>query len=309
MMIDENGSRVRLSDLYDGREITPDDVLLELENFSADVVPIIVIDEFDKIGDAKSKILVSDTIKLVSDEAIQATFFIVGVSDAVDDLLRGHESIGRAIAEIEMPRMSDSEIVDIIQARLNRTPISIVDDAMWDCVFVAKGLPHYAHLLGLHAMQSACDRKALTIESQDIKEATNRSLSEANQSIKDNYEKATYSERAGHIFAEVLTACALSKKDPLGRFNGKSVAKKLSEITGQDYAVPAFSYHLNEFCEAGRGSILQKYGQKRKFTFRFTEALMEPYVLLEALRQSIIRKGDVQKSQPKRQDDLFSSGD
>lgn len=307
MLVDQEGERVRLSDIYEGKEITPDDVLLEFENFAKTTTPIIVIDEFDRISDHRSKVQVSDTVKLISDEAVSATFFIVGVSDAVEDLLTGHESIGRAIAEIEMPRMSDEEITDIIQSRLRRVGMRISGQALWNCVFVSKGLPHYAHLLGLHAMQAACDRSSLSIQDEDIEEATKRALQEANQSIKETYEKAIHSERRDNIFREVLTACALAQKDPLGRFSAKSVAARLSEITGMTYEVPAFSYHLNEFCEARRGGILQKSGQTRKFMFRFKEALMEPYVLLEALRQSIITKKTVQKTQPKRQSDFFAT--
>lgn len=307
MTVLDGNAKKRLADYYDDRDIAPDDVLLEIQNFSVSTLPIIVIDEFDRISDNETKIKISDTLKLLSDESVNATFFIVGVSDAVEDLLKGHASIGRAIAEIEMPRMSDDEIIDIISVRLKRSGMKISNDAIWNCVFVCKGLPYYAHLIGLHAMQSSCDRKSLTILEKDVEEATERALSEANHSIKESYEKAVYSERRDNIFREVLTACALAKKDPLGRFNAKSVATKLKEITGQDYDVPAFSYHLNEFCEEGRGSILQKYGNTRKFTFRFSEALMEPYVILEALRQSILNKTDVQKSQPKRQTELFSN--
>ena len=307
MTVIDGQERKRLADFYEGRDITPDDVLLEFENFSLNTIPIIAIDEFDRINDATTKVKVADMIKLLSDEDIKATFFIVGVSDAVDDLIKGHASIGRSIAEIEMPRMSDAEISDIIQIRLNRVGMKITANALWECIFISKGLPHYAHLLGLHAMQGACDRKSLQITEQDITEATSRSLLEANHSIKEAFEKAVNSERKDNIFRQVLTACALAKKDPLGRFNAKSVAVKLKEITGMDYRVPAFSYHLNEFCEHGRGNILQKYGQTRKFSFRFNEALMEPYVLLEALRHSIIRKSDVQKNQPSRQSDFFST--
>jgi hypothetical protein len=77
----------RLSDLYENKTITPDDVLLEFENFPGGTIPIIVVDEFDRLKDARAKVLLSDTIKLISDEAVNATFFIVGVSDAVEDLL------------------------------------------------------------------------------------------------------------------------------------------------------------------------------------------------------------------------------
>jgi Cdc6-like AAA superfamily ATPase len=307
MTVVESGGSRRLADFYENRTITPDDVLLEFENFCQTVTPIIVIDEFDRLSDDGSKALVSDTIKLLSDEAVSATVFVVGVSDAVDDLLKGHESIGRAIAEIEMPRMSDDEIASIIRVRLHRAGMKIGSDALWDMIFIAKGLPHYAHLLGLHAMQAACDRQSLEITESDITEATARSLAEANQSIRESYDKAIYSERKDNIFREVLTACALAQKDPQGKFSAKAVARKLSEITGMDYEVPAFSYHLNEFCEPDRTCILEKSGQTRKFMFRFKEALMEPYVLLEALRQSVLTKALVQKAQPKRQAEMFPS--
>lgn len=206
-----------------------------------------------------------------------------------------------------MPRMSDDEIASIIRVRLERAGMKITSDALWDMIFIAKGLPHYAHLLGLHAMQAACDRNSLKIEESDIAEATGRALGEANQSIRESYDKAIYSERRDNIFREVLTACALAPKDPLGRFSAKAVAAKLTEITGMVYEVPAFSYHLNEFCETSRTGILEKSGQTRKFMFRFREALMEPYVLLEALRQSILTKKMVQRAQPKRQGEMFAS--
>ena len=308
MTIDSgDGHPVRLSELYEGKTIVPDDVLLECERFSNADTPIIVIDEFDKLKDDKSKAQIADTLKLLSDEAANATFFIVGVSDAVGDLLKGHESIGRALGQVEMPRMSDSEIIDIFQKRLSRLGMRISNEAQWDCVFICKGLPHYAHLLGLHASQVACDRHSLLIEQSDITVATKRALSGANQSIKECFEMAVFSERPENIFKQVLTACALAKKDVLGRFSAKSVAARLSEITGIEYHEPAFSYHLNEFCKPRRGNILQKKGDTRRFTFRFTEALMESYVVMEALERKILTKKVVGKFRPKRQGDFFST--
>jgi Cdc6-like AAA superfamily ATPase len=307
MVLEEDGKKSRLSDLYEGRQITPDDVLLEFENFSSATVPIIVIDEFDRLKDERAKILVSDTIKLISDEAVNATFFIVGVSDAVEDLLHGHESIGRALSQVEMPRMSDTEIIDIINRRLKRAGIKVTSEAIWDCVFICKGLPHYAHLLGLHAMQSVCDRKAGIIERKDVEEASKRALLDANQSIKAGFERAVYSERPDNIFKHVLIACALAQKDSFGQFTAKSVARILSEITGERYDVPAFSYHLNEFCEPTRGPILKKIGQTRRFTFRFVEAMMEAYSIMEGMNRKIISNKIVEQNRPKRQPDLFSA--
>lgn len=148
MTVTENGQKTSMADLYEGKSITPDDILLEMEQFSKATSPIVVIDEYDRLEDATAKRLVSDTIKLVSDEGANLTFFIVGVADAVNELLTGHRSIGRALAEIEMPRMSDSEISDIIINRLQLAGMKIDQEAIWNCIFICKGLPHFAHLLG-----------------------------------------------------------------------------------------------------------------------------------------------------------------
>lgn len=307
IQVDVDGESTQLSTYYTDKDISPDDVLLEMENFSAAVVPIVVIDEYDRIKDDATKTKISDTIKLLSDEGARVTFFIVGVADAVNDLLQGHGSIGRAMAEIEMPRMSDSEVISIILDRIRRAGMTANESALWKCVFICKGLPHFAHLMGLHAMQAACDRKSLRIKDEDINEATKRALENTNRSLQEDFERAIYSERNDNIFLPVLIACALAAKDSLGMFTAKDVGRVLHDITGENYEVPAFSYHLNEFCSENRGEILKKYGKKRQFKYRFDEAMLEPQVILEGLRRNAISKEIVTKYSPSRQADLFSS--
>src|SRR5271157_4360655 len=67
---------------------------------------IIIIDEVDRITDSNVRIALADTIKTVSDNAIDTTFLLVGVADSVDQLIGEHLSIERAIRQVPMPRMS-----------------------------------------------------------------------------------------------------------------------------------------------------------------------------------------------------------
>lgn len=306
-LLGSDGTNVKISDRYEGKTITSDDVLLEFQNFSASATPIIVIDEFDKIELRKAKEEVAETIKLVSDEGTNVTFFVVGIADSVADLIDGHESIDRAMAQVEMPRMSDQEIISVIQPRIKRLGMRITEDALWECVFLAKGLPYYAHLIGLHACQACCDTKKIQIGQEQIKEAEKRAIHESNGSIRTNFDDAVQSERNENIFLPVLVACALSKKDPSGRFLAKDVAKALSDVTGQKYEVPAFSYHLDQFTNHERGRILEKLGTIRQFRFRFKEALTEPYVILKGKEAGLITPQIEKKYGPTRQPDLFSS--
>ncbi|WP_299966701.1 ATP-binding protein [uncultured Roseobacter sp.] len=302
-----DGKRRKVADYYLEKEITADDVLLEFEEFSASVTPIIVIDEFDKISSRRVKEEVAETVKLISDEGANVTFFIVGIADSVADLIEGHESIDRAVAQVEMPRMNDQEIIEVIHTRIRGLGLKVTEDALWDCVFLSKGLPFYAHLLGLHACQTACDRKITLVDSSVIEEARSRAIGESNSTIRTNFDDAIHSERKENIFFPVLLACALAPKDVSGRFLAKDVATVLSDLMKQSYGVPAFSYHLDQFATHERGRMLEKLGTTRQFRFRFREALTEPYIILKGKESGLVTPEIEKKYGPTRQRDLFSA--
>ena len=70
-----------------GDDIAPDHVRQTLA-FLPGVLPILIIDEFDRIADAGVRAAMADTIKTLSDHAIAATIVLVGVADSVDELIR-----------------------------------------------------------------------------------------------------------------------------------------------------------------------------------------------------------------------------
>jgi len=109
-----------VSDGYQDRAITPDDVVRELGNFGANDVPIIVVDEFNEVSDPATPRLMANAIKGLSDEGINATVIIVGVADDVNELIAGHESISRCCEEVLMPRMGQDELRDVIDSRIAR---------------------------------------------------------------------------------------------------------------------------------------------------------------------------------------------
>lgn len=286
--------------------ITPDDVFLELSKFHINDLSIIILDEIDRISDPGTKRLLADVIKALADEDIKTKLICVGVADSVGELIHGHESAARALVQVEMPRMSDEEMRDLVVTRLKSLNMTISGDALWRIIFVSKGLPFYGHLLGLYSATTAVQRRSLRIEDRDVIEGLQGAIKEVDQKIREEYVQATYSERQKNIFREVLLACALAERDDLGRFNAKSVADRLSVITGDQYAVPAFAYHLDEFCQDNRGKILDKIGRRRQFSFRFRDSLMEAFVVLKSLELDLISNDKAKVLGPNRQRDLFS---
>jgi len=79
-----------LASLYEG-DIRPDDVRRELEAIFKPVdIPIIIIDEFDKIENVNCHSLMANTIKALSDYAVNVTVVLVGVADNVNELIGEH---------------------------------------------------------------------------------------------------------------------------------------------------------------------------------------------------------------------------
>jgi hypothetical protein len=64
----------------------------------------------------------------------------------------------------------------------------------------------------------------------------------------------------------------------------------MRNITHKDYDIPAFSQHLNDFCEGSRGPILQKIGVRRRFRFRFINPLIEQFVVLKGISDGMITR-------------------
>jgi hypothetical protein len=267
---------------------SPDDVRRVLSRISDNNIPIIVLDEFDRLPKGKVTTLVADTIKGLSDHSVNATIVIVGVADSVAELIKEHASIGRALIEVPMPRMSDDELAEIIEKRLPRLRMEITDSALGRIIQYSQGLPHYVHLLGLHACRHALALRERVIGTGTIDASISKCLDRAQQSIRDSYHRAIASPRADSLFKEVLLACALSDVDELGYFNAAAVVDPMSMIMGKRYEIPSFSKHLKAFCGNDRGPILEQRGQKRKFRYRFRDALMQPYIVMQGVKDNLV---------------------
>jgi Cdc6-like AAA superfamily ATPase len=265
-------------------EISPDDVQLELSSFKESTVPLIVIDEFDRVIDSRATLLMADTIKALSDYSNHATIVIVGVAEDVSDLIEGHQSISRALLQVKMPRMSQDELAQIVQSRYGKCGIKCDDEALWKVTFLARGLPFYAQLLGMHAAKMAIRDRRRSIDPKHIDEALIGAVGELDQTIKETYLTATRSQRGDTLYASVLLACALAKGDELGAFQQTAVTEPLNRILpGKNYKASTFAFHMNEFCELPRKRVLERFGEPRSYRYRFTDPLMQPFIIIKGL--------------------------
>lgn len=270
--------------------IVPDDVVIELEKFDLNTVPIIILDEFDKVRDENAKTLIANTIKSLSDHSIRATVIIVGVADSVDDLLHGHESIGRCLRQIPMPRMSRGELAQIIKDRLPKHGMSIADDALEHIISLSRGLPYYTHLFGQQAAKKALEAHSLRVTLQHLDAAIPECISHTGQTLGKQYHEATSSPRKDHIYKEVLLAAALAEVDNLGYFAPVDLERPLSALLGREVKVSLFGQHLKNLKEVDRGAIFEQIGAARRYRYRFHEPMMQSFILMDGLQKGLITR-------------------
>lgn len=271
--------------------VTPDDVRYL---FSRLPKALIVIDELDRLEDFSVTELLSDTIKTLSDHAVDVTILLVGVADSVDSLIKEHASVERALVQIRMPRMSPPELHEILDKGYSKSSMAIAEPARNKIAALSQGLPHYTHLLGLYAGQRAAAMGVMEVQMEHVRTAIDQSLSKAQQSIISAYHRATASPQ-DNLYCQVLLACALADQDNLGTFAAVDVRGPLSKVMKRQYDIPAFAQHLNKFCESDRGPILRKSGTARRYRYRFENPLMQPFVIMDGIKRSMINDSDVGK--------------
>ena len=274
-------------------ELTPDDVRRELDGlFSANQVPIIVIDEFDKVINPNVNALMANTIKYLSDYSVNVTVIIVGVADSIVDLIGEHPSVQRCLEQVLMPRMDKEERREVLSKIIPRLGMKIVPDALWKISDLSRGLPSYIHSLGLYSVQNAILRKSLQVIEEDVDKAILRALERSQETVRENYAKATHSNRGESLYKEVLLACALAETNERGLFTPQSVCRPLTAILQREKLVEisAFQQHLKKFVVDERGEILTRRGRDRAFQYRFSDPIMQPFVIMKGVEQGLVDK-------------------
>ena len=137
------------------RHPDPEDIRFALQQSSEEMPSVIIIDELDRVENPDAISLLADTVKTLSDHAVGITLLFVGVADSIDELIDDHRSVERALAQVRMPRMSMNELSEIVDNGMTQLEMTIDGDARLKMARLSEGLPHYTHLLAMHAAQRA----------------------------------------------------------------------------------------------------------------------------------------------------------
>jgi Cdc6-like AAA superfamily ATPase len=245
-----------------------------------------IIDEFDRSSAAASQPF-SDLIKALSDFSVDCTIMLVGVADTIDSLVKDHASINRALVQIHLPRMGHEDLSKILENAEQKLSVCFDDDAKDLIVRLSQGLPHYTHLIGLHAVRDALNEKyTIRIDRTSAFAALKLAVKQAEHTTAAKHSAATHSGHKDALFRQVLLACAVGASrstDPLGFFSPASISEPLSVILERPVEVATFNNHLSEFSQSSsRGQVLERVGPSRGFRYRFRDPLLVPYIFMNA---------------------------
>lgn len=269
-----------------GKVIVPDDIIKAFKRTKKSMV--FIFDEFDRIQNDDTDRNFADTMKALSDYGIDGTLVLVGVGDAVDDLIKSHESIVRSLIQVRIPLMTVDELNGILDKGLKKLAMEMEDDARKRIVILSQGLPHYTHLLGREAVRVCLRSEQTKVTLPDVNKAIEQAVKDAQQTVASDYQKATSSSHKGHLYKEVLLACALVKGDDLGYFSLVEIRTPLSRIKGKPFEISQYAQHLANFCTEGRANVLIKTGDKYRYQYRFNNPILRTYVVIRGFMDELL---------------------
>ena len=251
-------------------------------------VVVVIVDEFDRIQDAETIKRFADTIKGLSDYAVDTTLVIVGVADTLDQLIADHASVDRSLTQIPLSRLNEDDIYSIVKTRYDMIGLGYEPGTIEFIAYLTHGFPHYAHLIGQSAGLAAIRNGRISVGKDDVYGGLEIATENAQETVRRSYYDAVSSPRPNSIHREVLLACALAPLDEFGYFSAVDIRKPLSDLLNKTVEVSRYLRYLGDFASDARGNMLQLEGAPWRKRYRFTNPLVETYVILKGYEDDLL---------------------
>lgn len=229
---------------------------------------LIVVDEFDRIGDPKG---FASFLKSLATNVPRVKFCLVGVAQDIKELMKEHESTDRLFAGsiVRLPQMNDDELAEIIRTAEKSIDKFITFDhnATTRLASLAQGHPYMVHLVGKYCLRHAFNEKINVITSQMVDD-TLKSIAErgADPVLEGRYQKAVALSQQRESVLRALAA-KISKDGEVWTTEAYKVAL--------DDDVDNSSQYVGQLVTEEYGAEIEKI---RERYYRFKDSLFAAYV-------------------------------
>src|SRR6185312_7273474 len=139
---------------------------------------LIILDEFDRCESGAFRRDVAELINNLSDRLGRVQLILAGVAADLTELVEHIPSIRRNIFALRVPKMPDSEVLQIVANGEREAGLTFDPTATASVVAVALGSPYIANLLGHHAGHLALDQGRSTVLPRDVSDSVDRAVVE-----------------------------------------------------------------------------------------------------------------------------------
>ncbi len=257
--------------------------------------PVVIIDEMDRVKSDEFKREFSDLIKRIHDKRIGITFIMCGIGKNIDEIIGSHLSAHRAIAPIELPRISMDARWAILGQAADAVGFEVPKEHYIRVSQISDGYPYYVHLFSEGYLWSIFDHSKFSKlgTTEDFHSATTRSIERAEPPLRNSYNFATQKTTGSYDYEEVLWSVAaqthfdrqiveIYNRSYLPIIDTRRYATK--NYDRKPLEIEQFRKRLYSLCSDRHGSILIK---KRNSWYSFTENVVRGYVRLVAERNGI----------------------
>jgi AAA ATPase-like protein len=247
------------------------------------VRPIVVVDEFDRMGDKNERSQFADLLKHLGDKKVDIKFIFTGVARSLDELLGAHQSAIRQLETIELPRLSWDARWDIVLAAADTFGVQVNKEIYTRIAAVSDGFPYYVHLLTEKLLWCVFEDPELVSEvtRQHYHSALRIAIEGISAELKRPYEAAV-NQRSGD-YEEVLWSTADSEflhryvKDMYSSY--EYVMKQLDDRERLDY--DKYSARIRGLRKKTCGDVLVADPAKPGL-YSYREKMLRGYVRMQA---------------------------
>jgi Cdc6-like AAA superfamily ATPase len=246
---------------------------------------ILILDEFDRSEDPEFRRNIAEFMKKLSDRSARLQLVIAGIADDVTELVEHVPSIRRNVFALQVPKMTDVEVRQLVKNGEDACGLSFDDAATKFIVSVALGLPYVASLLAHHAGLVAVDEGRLTVAKADVSVAIAEALGELNGRIskRSQLQIATVVRQGVH---KILGALSGAAQLASGQFNMDDISALYS---GADNVARCKSIVENL---AAEGVLIEAIDGEYGRSYRFLEESVPSYLWLLAAQSRFFDNQD-----------------
>lgn len=247
--------------------------------------PIIVIDEFERVTDAKERGLFADFIKQVSDQSVAVTLIFCGVGKALDELLDAHHSCYRYLTAIELERLSSKPLYEIIGYAAHALNIGVETGSAYRIVEISDGFPHYVHLLTEKLFWNAFDDAEYVTRTTPAQylASVKAAVIDIEPKLRSVYDRAT--QKYNGDYDPIIWAVADHYQLRRRSTDIFQSYRRLMHILGKDaFDRDKFNARMNALKRPTHGEILLG---NRQGWYEFRETVIRGYVRLRAEERGV----------------------